>query len=100
MAKWNVSRFAIRLVFAAEHRTACRAKPNCAGEAEEGAVGVDRALETGNSAIYAEYIREMALPKGWALKSPSASRSDRMIKGSMGEVTISSGAARPRIQSG
>jgi len=32
------------------------------GEAEEGAVGVDRALETGNSAIYAEYIREMALP--------------------------------------
>jgi hypothetical protein len=32
------------------------------GETEEGAVGVDRALETGNSAIYAEYIREMALP--------------------------------------
>ena len=32
------------------------------GEAGEGAVGVDRALETGNSAIYAEYIREMALP--------------------------------------
>jgi hypothetical protein len=41
---------------------ACRAKPNCVGEAEEGAAGVDRALETGNSAIYAEYIREMALP--------------------------------------
>jgi hypothetical protein len=77
---------------AVEHRTACRAKPDCVGEAEEGAVGVDRALETGNSAIYAEYIREMALPKGWALKSPSASRSDRTTKGSMGNVTISSSA--------
>jgi hypothetical protein len=60
MAQWNTSKFATAL--AAEQRTACRAKPNCVGEAEEGAVGVDRALETGNSAIYAEYIREMALP--------------------------------------
>ena len=80
-------------------------KPNCVGEADEGAVGVDRALETGNSAIYAEYIREMALPKGWALKSPSASRSDRTTKGSTREATISSGAearnaARPEDGSG
>jgi len=32
------------------------------GKAEEGAAAIDRALETGNSAIYAEYVREMALP--------------------------------------
>ena len=34
----------------------------CMGKAGEGAVVIDRALETGNSAIYAEYVREMALP--------------------------------------
>ena len=38
---------------------------------------------TSNSAIYAEYIREMALLRGWALKTPSASKSGRTAKGSM-----------------
>jgi len=32
------------------------------GRGRRGRGWVSRALETGNSAIYAEYIREMALP--------------------------------------